>query len=232
MGVYGRQSGGNDDSPFNVNAPFSQDEFPALGGMNDVHSQRQGLAQHLAGQSNGVYDPRQQGGQQIMTPPPPNLGGSQSLQQAQDHRASMLEALQQGGRPRTGVSPNVLAGITPSPPVVIVGSSVKDNRSSLQGYLGDEQKLGADVGGFSNTTGLSGEEINAAADAAQSLPTNSTQTDFTSQDLDDSKREESDADVWGIKGLLGIIKIEDSDKSKLALGVDLTSLGLNMNQPE
>jgi hypothetical protein len=109
MGVYGRQVV-NEDSPFNVTAPFSQDEFPALGGMNDGHSQRQGLAQHLAGQSNGVYDPRQQGGQPIMTPPP-NLG-SQSLQQAQDHRASMLEALQQGQRipGRSGVSPNTLAG--------------------------------------------------------------------------------------------------------------------------
>lgn len=105
MGVFGRQAGSNDDSLFNITAPFSQDEFPALGGMNDGHSQRQGLPQHLAGQSNGVYDPRQQVGQQLMTPPP----GSQ---QAQDHRASMLEALQQGQRvpPRTGVSPNILAG--------------------------------------------------------------------------------------------------------------------------
>jgi hypothetical protein len=111
MGGYGRQAVGTEDSPFNITAPFSQDEFPALGGMNDGHSQRQGLAQHLAGQSNGIYDPRQQGGQQIMTPPP-NLGGSQSLQQAQDHRASMLEALQQGQRlpTRSGVSPNTLAG--------------------------------------------------------------------------------------------------------------------------
>lgn len=233
MGVYGRPSGGNDDSPFNVNAPFSQDEFPALGGMTDVHSQRQGLPQHLAGQSNGVYDPRQQGGGSIMTPPP-NLQGSQSLQQAQDHRASMLEALQQGQRapPRTGPSPSVLVGILSDRHEVTAGSSVKDNRSSLQNYLGDEQKLGSEAGGFSNTTGLSGEEINAAADAAQSLPTNSNQNDYNSQEVDNSKREDSDADVWGIKGLLGIIKIEDSDKSKLALGVDLTSLGLNMNQPE
>jgi len=233
MGLYGRPSGGNEDPPFNVNAPFSQDEFPALGGMNDVHSQRQGLAQHLGGQSNGVYDPRQQGGQPIMTPPP-NLSGSQSLQQAQDHRASMLEALQQGQRapPRTGVSPNVLAGISANHHEVTPGSSGKDNRNSLQNYLGDEQKLGSDAGGFSNTTGLSGEEIIAAADAAQSLPTNSNQNDYNSQEVDNSKREESDADVWGIKGLLGIIKVEDSDKSRLALGVDLTSLGLNMNQPE
>ena len=108
MGGFGRQSGSNDDSPFNITAPFSQDEFPALGGMSEGgHSQRQGLPQHLAGgQSNGIYDPRQQVGQQLMTPPP----GSQ---QAQDHRASMLEALQQGQRvpQRSGVSPNILAGM-------------------------------------------------------------------------------------------------------------------------
>lgn len=89
-----------------------------------------------------------------------------------------------------------------------------------------------DTGGISNSTGLSSEEINAAADAAQAMPTNLSQSESQIQDLDTPKREDTDADVWGIKGLLGIIKIEDSDKSKLALGVDLTSLGLNMNQPE
>jgi hypothetical protein len=86
--------------------------------------------------------------------------------------------------------------------------------------------LTIDTGGISNSTGLSTEDINAAADAAQAMPTNLSQSEYQIQDLD------TDADVWGIKGLLGIIKIEDSDKSKLALGVDLTSLGLNMNQPE
>ena len=89
-----------------------------------------------------------------------------------------------------------------------------------------------DTGGFSNSTGLSSEDILAAADAAQAMPTNLNQSDYQTQDLDNSNREETDADVWGIKGLLGIIKTEDSEKSKLALGVDLTSLGLNMNQPE
>lgn len=89
-----------------------------------------------------------------------------------------------------------------------------------------------EAGGLSNSTGLSNEDINAAADAAQAMPTNLDQSDYPTLDLDTLKREDTDADVWGIKGLLGIIKIEDSDKSKLALGVDLTSLGLNMNQPE
>jgi hypothetical protein len=86
--------------------------------------------------------------------------------------------------------------------------------------------------GFSNSTGLSSEDINAAADAAQAMPTNPNHSDFLLQEPDDVKKEDTDADVWGIKGLLGIIKIENSDKSKLALGVDLTTLGLNMNQPE
>ena len=89
-----------------------------------------------------------------------------------------------------------------------------------------------DTGGFSNSTGLSSEDILAAADAAQPMPTHLPQSDYLPQDLDTSNREDTDADVWGIKGLFGIIKTEGSDKSKLALGVDLTSLGLNMNQPE
>ena len=89
-----------------------------------------------------------------------------------------------------------------------------------------------ETGGLSNSTGLSSEDINAAAEAAQAMSTNLNQSDYPTQEFDNPKREDTDADVWGIKGLLGIIKIEDSDKSKLALGVDLTSLGLNMNQPE
>lgn len=113
----------------------------------------------------------------------------------------------------------------------------------MQSFQSDDQKvrqltvlylpqLTIDTGGISNSTGLSNEDINAAADAAQAMPTNLSQSEYQIQDFDTPKREDTDADVWGIKGLLGIIKIEDSDKSKLALGVDLTSLGLNMNQPE
>jgi CCR4-NOT transcription complex subunit 2 len=88
------------------------------------------------------------------------------------------------------------------------------------------------VEGLSNLTGLSSEDINAAADAAQAMPTNPNHLDYNLEEPEDAKKEDTDADVWGIKGLLGIIKIENSDKSKLALGVDLTTLGLNMNQPE
>jgi CCR4-NOT transcription complex subunit 2 len=79
--------------------------------------------------------------------------------------------------------------------------------------------------GVSNSTALSSEDLNPANDSQ-----NPALNDY--RDFDPSKREESDADIFGVKGLFGIIKVEESDKSKLALGVDLTSLGLNMNQPE
>ena len=113
--MYGRQPSTTDDSSYNLSGPFNQDEFPALGGIGEAHSQqqRQTLPGHLAGpsnaQANGVYDPRQQ---QLMTPPP-NLPGPQSLQQVQEHRASMLEALQSGQRPPPRQP--VLAGITTHP---------------------------------------------------------------------------------------------------------------------
>jgi hypothetical protein len=92
--------------------------------------------------------------------------------------------------------------------------------------------LTGDVTVISNSAALSSDDINVTADAIQAMPTNLNQSNYPTQELENSKREDTDADVWGIKGLLGIIKSEDPDKSKLALGVDLTSLGLNMNQPE
>ena len=87
-----------------------------------------------------------------------------------------------------------------------------------------------DTSGSLSSIGLSSEEINAAADAAQAMFTNPDQSGYSTQDIDSSK--DPDADIWGLKGLLEMVKDEDSDSYKIALGVDLTTLGLNMNQPE
>jgi CCR4-NOT transcription complex subunit 2 len=40
------------------------------------------------------------------------------------------------------------------------------------------------------------------------------------------------SDKFGLLGLLGVIKMEDKDSNLLALGLDLTTLGLNLNSPE
>lgn len=42
----------------------------------------------------------------------------------------------------------------------------------------------------------------------------------------------SDKDRFGLAGLLGMIHSENPDVSSLAIGQDLMSLGLDINQPE
>jgi CCR4-NOT transcription complex subunit 2 len=40
------------------------------------------------------------------------------------------------------------------------------------------------------------------------------------------------SDRYGLLGLLQVIRMTDQDLTMLALGTDLTSLGLNLNSPE
>jgi CCR4-NOT transcription complex subunit 2 len=39
-------------------------------------------------------------------------------------------------------------------------------------------------------------------------------------------------DPYGLMGLLGVIKMNDHELASLALGLDLTTLGLNLNSPD
>jgi CCR4-NOT transcription complex subunit 2 len=39
-------------------------------------------------------------------------------------------------------------------------------------------------------------------------------------------------DPYGLMGLLGVLKMDDYELSSLALGLDLTTLGLNLNSPD
>uniref|UniRef100_A0ACD5WRW3 Uncharacterized protein n=1 Tax=Avena sativa TaxID=4498 RepID=A0ACD5WRW3_AVESA len=39
-------------------------------------------------------------------------------------------------------------------------------------------------------------------------------------------------DPYGLLGLMGVIRMHDADLASLALGIDLTSLGLNLNSPD
>ena len=40
------------------------------------------------------------------------------------------------------------------------------------------------------------------------------------------------SDPYGLMGLLGVIRMQDPDLTTLALGTDLTGLGLHLNSPE
>ncbi|KAJ4725905.1 CCR4-NOT transcription complex subunit 2 [Melia azedarach] len=55
---------------------------------------------------------------------------------------------------------------------------------------------------------------------------------FRNQDMKSMQAAHSTPDPFGLLGLLSVIKMSDPDLTSLALGIDLTSLGLNLNSTE
>lgn len=48
----------------------------------------------------------------------------------------------------------------------------------------------------------------------------------------ESSNQSQGSDPYGLLGLLGVIRMTDPDRSMLALGSDLTTLGLDLNTAE
>lgn len=46
------------------------------------------------------------------------------------------------------------------------------------------------------------------------------------------KAAQTGSDPFGLLGLLSIVRLSDPDLASLALGIDLTTLGLSLNSPE
>ncbi|XP_044482516.1 probable NOT transcription complex subunit VIP2 isoform X2 [Mangifera indica] len=55
---------------------------------------------------------------------------------------------------------------------------------------------------------------------------------FRNQDIKSMQSAHSTPDPFGLLGLLSVIKMSDPDLTSLALGIDLTTLGLNLNSAE
>ncbi|KAI9195828.1 hypothetical protein LWI28_018488 [Acer negundo] len=55
---------------------------------------------------------------------------------------------------------------------------------------------------------------------------------FRNQDMKSMQAAHSTPDPFGLLGLLSVIKMSDPDLTSLALGIDLTTLGLNLNSTE
>lgn len=60
---------------------------------------------------------------------------------------------------------------------------------------------------------------------SSSGPVTSSKTEF-------SKKSRKERETFGLLGILKVIRMTDPDLSTLALGLDLTTLGLNLNSPE
>lgn len=55
---------------------------------------------------------------------------------------------------------------------------------------------------------------------------------YRDQSLKSIQGGQTPPDPYGLLGLLGVIRMNDADLSSLALGIDLTTLGLNLNSPD
>jgi CCR4-NOT transcription complex subunit 2 len=55
---------------------------------------------------------------------------------------------------------------------------------------------------------------------------------FRDQDLKSPQPAQSPADRFGLLGLLNVIRMNNPDLTPLALGIDLMTLGLNLNSPD
>uniref|UniRef100_A0A0E0CBF5 NOT2/NOT3/NOT5 C-terminal domain-containing protein n=1 Tax=Oryza meridionalis TaxID=40149 RepID=A0A0E0CBF5_9ORYZ len=55
---------------------------------------------------------------------------------------------------------------------------------------------------------------------------------YRDQSLKSIQGGQTPSDPYGLMGLLGVIRMNDVDLSSLALGIDLTTLGLNLNSPD
>ncbi|KAL9241684.1 hypothetical protein vseg_015764 [Gypsophila vaccaria] len=59
-----------------------------------------------------------------------------------------------------------------------------------------------------------------------------TNQSFRDQGVQSIQATQTAPDSFGLMGLLGVIRMTDADLTSLALGIDLTTLGLNLNSPE
>lgn len=55
---------------------------------------------------------------------------------------------------------------------------------------------------------------------------------FRDQGIKSMQASQSNPDPFGLLGLLSVIRMSDPDLTSLALGIDLTTLGLNLNSSE
>lgn len=87
--------------------------------------------------------------------------------------------------------------------------------------------------GSSSGVGAASEPTPPAAAAAQAAAAGAgTAAAAASAAAAAQESKESDADRYGLLGLLSVIRMTDPDLTTLALGTDLTTLGLNLSLPE
>eukprot|EP00743_Colponemidia_sp_Colp-15_P004143 GILK01004471.1.p1 GENE.GILK01004471.1~~GILK01004471.1.p1 ORF type:complete len:592 (-),score=29.64 GILK01004471.1:62-1837(-) len=128
-----------------------------------------------------------------------------------------------GGQAARGQDSSYLNNVVAPPPQLTSASrQISDTRSTQQVPVGGGQSANmSSSGGFSQNV-------------AMLAPGNIKQVQSSTKASDEAEKkyQVSSEDRFGLMGILGVIKMTDADLSMLALGMDLTTLGLNLNSPE
>jgi len=101
------------------------------------------------------------------------------------------------------------------------------------GLLGGTQVLGSLAAmQSSNSTSASQSQPNSNTHQQRSNSSNSTSNSNSATQQSTTAAGSALTGDYGLLGLLGVIRMSDADRNALALGSDLTSLGLNLNSPD
>lgn len=105
----------------------------------------------------------------------------------------------------------------------------KPDHSGGNSILGSGLGMGGDHShGMGGIVGGGGGDIDGDGSKSASV----SQTGFSSMLGEKDDDGTTDGHRFGLRGLLTVIRMTDQDLNTLALGTDLTTLGLNLNSPE
>eukprot|EP00008_Paramoeba_atlantica_P015226 CAMPEP_0201497030 /NCGR_PEP_ID=MMETSP0151_2-20130828/63175_1 /ASSEMBLY_ACC=CAM_ASM_000257 /TAXON_ID=200890 /ORGANISM="Paramoeba atlantica, Strain 621/1 / CCAP 1560/9" /LENGTH=553 /DNA_ID=CAMNT_0047887329 /DNA_START=54 /DNA_END=1712 /DNA_ORIENTATION=+ len=207
-------------------SPQSQSQSQTQSQQQQPQSQPQSHPQHQSQTQSSQSHSQQHSGQQHQHPSlshmPPSHQSRQQQQQSRSPRQSPVQSPlqspiqsplqspqqspQQSPIQSPQQSPQQSPEQSPPPPLSAASSSVLGNQTRNQ--QGKQQQ----------------QTSSQTAAAAEMSPTQKTaQQQSNSSSVQNSQ--------YGLLGLLNVIKMTNSDLNTLALGLDLTTLGLNLNSP-
>jgi len=224
----GRQAGGNEDE---ATLAFDEADFPSLGGGPTRPSGGAPDGTGHAGPSQGTAQPP---GTVSSTPGGPTLLGGDSYQALQLSGKGQEFNMQAEEFPALPGAPRPTADGGEAPKAEAAGNQgfpgnegEADGRQQLAGmhpgHPDYEQTVRLYAQQQAQARGMQGGAafLGGQGDAQQSAAGKSGGGSPGGQ-----------PDVFGLLGLLSVIRMTDPDLTTLALGTDLTTLGLNLNSPD
>mmetsp|Transcript_10210 Transcript_10210/g.23259 ORF Transcript_10210/g.23259 Transcript_10210/m.23259 type:complete len:460 (-) Transcript_10210:65-1444(-) len=230
------------------NPSFDLNDFPSLGGGGPQGQQQQGAVGGLGGSNNGLADAlraQQDMQRQLM------MANSAAAQQASavavggvDKSSNLYRLAMASGIPNGAGNFNIateefpalggkggdgMAPGGPKPGEVGASSSVGGSNG---GILDGGTAGNLDYTGLIGSAPQPGSQVRTTGTSAQGSSNQAGQSASSAGGATSSSSASGGTAIsgdYGLLGLLSVIRMTDADRNRLALGSDLTVLGLNLN---